>query len=110
MSVAFVGIATTGIARPNIKVGTGAGNKQGLLKTTAGCFAAVSNIDMDINNVRARYLTGGDMWWDQGSQVAAYEVPINSGKSSQFAASCWIGGVDPQKQLKGSSSNLSPGW
>jgi len=100
MSVAIVGLATTAIARPNIKVGTGAGNKQGLLKTTAGCFAAVSNIDLDINNVRARYLTGGDMWWDQGSQVAAYEVPINSGKSSQFAASCWIGGVDPQGQLK----------
>ena len=71
-------------------------------KTTAvtGCQPAVAAIDLDINNVRARLMTGGDMWWNIGLEVAAYEVPKNSGKSSQFAASCWIGGVDKQGQLK----------
>ncbi len=72
------------------------------LKTTAsgGCQPATAAIDLDINNVRARLMTGGDMWWNIGTQVAAYEVPKNSGKSSQFAASCWIGGYDKQGQLK----------
>jgi len=65
-----------------------------------GCQPAVAAIDLDINNVRARLMTGGDMWWNLGLQVAAYEVPKNSGKSSQFAASCWIGGFDKQNQLK----------
>lgn len=72
-----------------------------LLKTTdAGCQPAQSTIDLDINNVRARLMTGGDMWWNIGLNNAAYEIPKGSGKSSQFAASCWIGGFDKQGQLK----------
>ena len=72
-------------------------------RTTAAaaqCQPAVAAIDMQINNVRARLMTGGDMWWNIGEQVAEYEIPIGSGKSSQFAASCWIGGLDQQGQLK----------
>src|ERR1700743_1076390 len=70
-------------------------------KTTAtGCLPATAAVDLDINNVRARLMTGGDMWWDIGEGVAAYEIPKGSGKSSQFAASCWIGGFDKQGQLK----------
>ncbi len=78
------------------------GHHRPAFKTTAegGCLPATAAIDLDINNVRARLMTGGDMWWNIGSQVAAYEVPKNSGKSSQFAASCWIGGYDQQGQLK----------
>ncbi len=68
--------------------------------TVSGCQPAIAAIDLDINNVRARLMTGGDMWWNQGLQVAAYEVPKGSHKSSQFAASCWIGGFDKQNQLK----------
>ncbi len=94
------GMASTAMARPNIQVGTGLGNKQGLLKTTAGCFPATAAIDMDINNVRARYMTGGDMWWNIGQGIAEYVVPKSGPASSQFAASCWIGGFDPQGQLK----------
>ena len=72
-----------------------------LLKTTdAGCQPATTAIDLDINNVRARLMTGGDMWWNIGLSTAAYEIPKGSGKSSQFAASCWIGGFDKQGQLK----------
>ncbi len=72
-----------------------------LLKTTdAGCQPAASAIDLDINNVRARLMTGGDMWWNIGLNNAAYEIPKGSGKHSQFAASCWIGGFDKQGQLK----------
>src|SRR6185436_12656684 len=28
------------------------------------CKAATSQIDLNINNVRARLMNGGDMWWD----------------------------------------------
>ena len=76
------------------------GHKEGLKTTITGCQPAIAAIDLDINNVRARLMTGGDMWWNQGLEVAAYEIPRSSGKSSQFAASCWIGGIDLQGQLK----------
>ncbi|MCD6013022.1 MAG: hypothetical protein K0Q79_2884 [Flavipsychrobacter sp.] len=84
------------------KENVGGGQRRPAFKTTAegGCLPATAAIDLDINNVRARLMTGGDMWWNIGSQVAAYEIPKNSGKSSQFAASCWIGGYDQQGQLK----------
>jgi len=94
----FVGVSQV-FARPNINT-SGTEHRQVQLKTTAGCQPATAAIDLDINNVDARMLTGGDMWWNQGLQVAAYEIPKGSGKSSQFAASCWIGGFDAQGQLK----------
>ncbi len=75
-------------------------HRQHLKTTAAGCQPATAAIDLDINNVRARLMTGGDMWWNLTTQVAAYEIPKASGKSSQFAASCWIGGYDQQGQLK----------
>jgi hypothetical protein len=99
MFTASLVMTVNAIGRPNIQIGSHL-NKQGLLKTTASCYPATAAIDMDINNVRARYMTGGDMWWNIGAGVAEYVVPKNGTASSQFAASCWIGGFDPQKQLK----------
>ncbi len=42
------------------------GTKQGtnLKQTTAGCAPSSAYDWLDINNVRARINTGGDMWWD----------------------------------------------
>lgn len=74
--------------------------KQVLLKTAAGCTPATASIDLDINNVRSRLMTGGDMWWDQGTGTARYEVPKGTKKNSLFAGSCWVGGIDAQKVLK----------
>ena len=71
-----------------------------LLKSAANCKEAQSTIDLDINNVRAKLMTGGDMWWDRGTGTASYEVPKGSKKNSLFAGSCWIGGYDAQGQLK----------
>ena len=66
------------------------------------CDNAVSQIDMAINNVRARLLTGGDVWWD--SNDARYVVPkVPPGVpevSSIFSGAVWIGGVDPGGNLK----------
>lgn len=98
----FVGVlATSSSAFAFVSVGYSAkttGN--GLLKTTAGCKPATAAIDLDINNVRARVMTGGDMWWNQGTGNPSYEIPKGSKRHSLFAGSCWIGGIDGNKQLK----------
>ncbi|NLN74524.1 MAG: T9SS C-terminal target domain-containing protein [Bacteroidales bacterium] len=64
----------------------------------AFCLPATGSSDLDINNVRTRINTGGDMWWD--FEVAQYEVPKGSRKHSMFSASLWIGGLDVNGQLK----------
>jgi len=89
-------------ARPNINssLRSNDDNKGGQLKTTASCKPAEASIDLDINNVRARLMTGGDMWWDNGTSEARYEVPKGTRKNSLFAGSVWIGGFDAQRQLK----------
>lgn len=69
-------------------------------KLVSGCAAPVSKIDLDVNNVRTQILTGGDYWFDPASSLAAYEVPINSGKHSLYAGSIWIGGFDAAGNLK----------
>jgi hypothetical protein len=66
----------------------------------AGCLPAKSSTDININNVRARINTGGDMWWDL-QNVAEYEIPKGSKKTAMFSASLWMGGVDVNGQLKG---------
>ncbi|RYZ56482.1 MAG: hypothetical protein EOP49_00250 [Sphingobacteriales bacterium] len=97
---ALIGAVGNVHARPNINSAPKPGNKQALLKTAAGCDPATSSIDLDINNVRAKLMTGGDMWWDIGTGEARYEVPKGSKKNSLFAGSVWIGGFTTDRQLK----------
>src|SRR6185436_17629398 len=84
--------------------------KDGAIKTTkktsshhnmpqTGCVNTVAHADLDIANVRARIMTGGDMWWDLVG-YPQYEVPNGSGKHSMFAGALWIGGLDPGGQVK----------
>jgi hypothetical protein len=74
--------------------------EQGLNKTAAGCNQTTATIDLDVNNVRARLMNGGDMWWDIPTGSAAYEVPKGSNKNALFAGSIWIGGKDASGSLK----------
>jgi hypothetical protein len=69
-----------------------------LKSTAAGCLPGGGFKYMDINNVRFRVNTGGDMWWN--FEVAQYEIPKGSKKMSMFSASLWIGGIDVNDQLK----------
>ena len=66
------------------------------------CKPATGSTDLNLNNVRARINTGGDMWWDLagGNGKAQYEIPKGSRKTSSFTAALWIGGLDVNKQLK----------
>ena len=67
-------------------------------RVAAGCSPATSQTDMDVNNVRATILGGGDMWWNLSE--AQYEIPKGSGLNSLFSGALWIGGVDAGGQLK----------
>lgn len=64
---------------------------------SATCLPASSSNELTVNNVRAYIETGGTMWF---KEVAEYEVPKGSGKTSMFSAGLWIGGKDANGQLK----------
>ncbi|MBL4586020.1 MAG: T9SS type A sorting domain-containing protein [Flavobacteriales bacterium] len=81
------------------KDGKSAGSNGSPKGLAAECLPPATSIELDLNNVRARIHSGGDMWWDL-QNVAKYEVPKNSGKHSLFAGSLWMGGVDVNGQLK----------
>jgi len=82
------------------------------------CTTAKAQVDQDVNNVRARLTTGGDVWWDR--QDGRYVVPkVEPGEievSSIFAGGVWLGGLDPGGNLKvaaqtyGNSSGQSDFW
>ncbi len=75
--------------------------KARLKQTTAGCAPAAGFSWLDINNVRARINTGGDMWWDlPGGTGSKYYIPKNGSATSMFSGSLWIGGLDINNQLK----------
>lgn len=81
--------------------GDGKKSSQTIKETTAGCAAASSFRFLDINNVRARINTGGDMWWDlPGGIGAQYFIPKAGTATSLFSGSLWIGGLDINNQLK----------
>ena len=77
------------------------GNKGQRAVTAAGCTPSSSFEWLDINNVRTRINSGGDMWWDRPAGTGSkYYIPANSSTTSLFAGSLWIAGVDVNDQLK----------
>ncbi len=73
-------------------------NDSNLKMISGGCMDPSSEAELDIGNVRANILGGGDMWWDLSN--ARYEIPKDEGVHSLFAGSLWIGGMDNQNNLK----------
>ena len=63
------------------------------------CNPPSAMIDLDINNVKAGLMNGGDMWWDLVGN-AKYEVPKGGGVHSLFASALWLGGIDNKGILK----------
>ncbi len=69
--------------------------------TAAGCTPSASFEWLDINNVKTRINSGGDMWWDLPAGTGSkYYIPANGSATSLFAGSLWIAGVDVNNQLK----------
>lgn len=54
---------------------------------------------LDINQVKAGIANRGDMHWNPGTGNASYEVPVGTGRHSDFASGLWIGGLDLGGQL-----------
>ncbi|HDQ15908.1 MAG TPA: hypothetical protein ENN45_02500, partial [Bacteroidetes bacterium] len=63
------------------------------------CQPASGASELNIGNVRARIMTGGDMWRTLEG-TPSYEIPKGSGKHSMFSAALWVGGKDVNNQLK----------
>jgi hypothetical protein len=100
--VAAALMALPASARENIGM---SGRHAAAYRTLANdCNDATAQIDLDINNVRARLLGAGDFWWDLNN--ARYVVPKvdpATGEvevSSLFAGALWLGGIDAGGQLK----------
>ncbi|SEQ98042.1 hypothetical protein [Neolewinella agarilytica] len=68
----------------------------------SNCDNATKQIDMEINNVRARLTTGGDVWWDgtNGRYIVPKPPEGVQEISSIFAGAVWLGGRDPGGGLK----------
>ncbi len=91
-SLLLCGFSTAIFAAPNI----GQKRSSNVKTLRAGCSPTTVAKDLDVNNVRARLMNGGDMWWD-GVNSPRYEVPKTNTtpkKNSLFAGSIWIGGKD----------------
>ena len=66
------------------------------------CQAGLSDFDQNVNNVRARLLTGGDVWWNgnEGRYIVPDPPPGEPLVSSLFAGAVWLGGLDAAGNLK----------
>ncbi len=62
------------------------------------CRRGQGSAELNINNVRARINTSGNMWYD-GSN-ARYFVPKDGNSTAMFCAALWIGGTDANEQLR----------
>ena len=60
-------------------------------ETAAGCEPGSAFKYLDINNVRTLCYSYGNGWF---LELAEYEIPKGSRKTSLFSFSLWIGGID----------------
>jgi hypothetical protein len=65
-----------------------------------GCAVDAGAAYMQINNIRARIMDEGDMWWDPGAGLPRYYAPAASNTCSEFSGALWVGGIDAGGQLK----------
>lgn len=85
----FIFLKTDGLSRYLVTVNPNLISPplQSLLYSDSNCWQR----ELSINQVRARVLPLGDMFWDLNSNPK-YEVPKGSGSIATFAGSIWIGG------------------
>jgi hypothetical protein len=91
----------TMLARPSTDVVPVASN---MTPKRAGCAQTTDVKFLDVNNVRALLMNGGDMWFVRSTSTPSYEVPYNRAangthKHALFAGSLWIGGNDAASGL-----------
>jgi hypothetical protein len=60
-----------------------------------GCAEPTASASLDVNNVRALLLNGGDKFWDVfGGGNPMYEIPKGSGVYSIFTSALWLSARD----------------
>lgn len=65
------------------------------------CAPPNAQLDIHANNIQARILTGGDLFWDLNEgRFIPNPDPNGNGTSTIFSAGFWIGGLDPGGNLK----------
>lgn len=101
LMLCFVFTASFGYINPELKKQIET-KKDGIISTREDCQPAESQTDLDINNVRARLLVGGDLWWDKrnGRYIVPKPAPGFPEVSALFAGGVWIGGTDQNGNLK----------
>lgn len=83
----------------------------GLLSQTAeaqnigNCERSVGESFLDINNVRAKILNNGGLFWNGGANI--YEIPKGGGHNTIFASGIWVGG-QVGGQLRMAASTYGP--
>lgn len=97
-----VGFQANATINPNFKKNKPPRVNKDQVTFRENCANSVSQIDQAINNVRARLLSGGDVWWDgnEGRYIVPKVAPGEPEISSIYAGAVWIGGVDPAGNLK----------
>jgi hypothetical protein len=65
----------------------------------AVCVRPTKQTELQINNVRARLLTGGDVWYE-AQYIVPKPAPGQLPVSALYAGGVWIGGVDKSKNIK----------
>lgn len=69
----------------------------------AACIRPTKQIDLEINNVRARLKTGGEVWnisQSAGGYIVPKPAPGQPAVSAIYAGGVWIGGVDRAGEIK----------
>mgnify|MGYP006272809363 CR=1 FL=1 len=103
-------LALIGAVQAEVYLGANTGSATGAPATPKStnfgdCSPSTSAIDLDINNIRARIMGGGDMWWD-GQNEPIYEFPKIDPASGVtpisciFAGALWFSGIDDAGNLK----------
>ncbi len=74
-------------------------------QSTSNCEAALGEAFLDVNNVRARILNNGGLFWRGSPHV--YEVPKGGGSNAIFASGIWLAG-EVGGQLRAAASRYGP--
>ncbi len=73
------------------------------------CAPAMAMDTLNINQVNALMLNGGDLWGSYAKQAAYYVVPKGTGLMTQFRGALWIGGYDYAGNLHGAMQEYRQG-
>lgn len=94
----FIGFSISDVnARQPDITGTNKSQNTEVTGWRAACIRPTTQITMEVNNVRARLLTGGDIWNispTQGGYIVPKPAPGQLPVSAIYAGGVWIGGRD----------------